>query len=46
MKSFTAKYRVNKLVYYRWFPAIEEAIEEEKRIKGSDRLMLTSASWW
>ena len=36
--SFTAKYHVYKLVYYRWFPTIEEAIAEEKRIKGGSRL--------
>ena len=35
--SFTAKYQVNKLVYYKWFPTIEEAIAEEKRIKGASR---------
>src|SRR6476620_7499494 len=36
--SFTAKYRVHKLVYYRWFPTIEEAIAEEKRIKAGSRI--------
>jgi len=36
-KSFTAKYNVNKLVYYQSFPTIEEAIAEEKRIKGGNR---------
>jgi putative endonuclease len=36
-KSFTAKYKVNKLVYYKVFPAIMSAIEEEKRIKGGSR---------
>ena len=36
--SFTAKYRICKLVYYKWFPTIEEAIAEEKRIKGGSRL--------
>lgn len=35
--SFTAKYRVNKLVYYNFFSSIEEAIAEEKRIKGGSR---------
>ncbi len=37
-KSFTAKYNVNILVYYKTFPTIEEAILEEKRIKGGSRL--------
>ena len=36
-QSFTAKYNVNKLVYYRTFTSIEEAIMEEKRIKGGNR---------
>lgn len=35
--SFTAKYNVNKLVYYRNFETIESAIVEEKRIKGGNR---------
>jgi putative endonuclease len=35
--SFTAKYNVCKLVYYQSFPTIEEAIAEEKRIKGGNR---------
>jgi putative endonuclease len=35
--SFTAKYNLNKLVYYRGFHHIEEAIAEEKRIKGGSR---------
>ena len=35
--SFTAKYNVDILVYYHWFPSIEEAIVEEKRIKGGSR---------
>jgi putative endonuclease len=35
--SFTAKYQVHKLVYYRFFPTIEEAIAEEKRIKAGSR---------
>ena len=35
--SFTAKYNVNKLVYYCSFSTIEEAIAEEKRIKGGSR---------
>ena len=35
--SFSAKYNVNKLVYYCSFSTIEEAIAEEKRIKGGSR---------
>ncbi|RZK92696.1 MAG: GIY-YIG nuclease family protein [Pedobacter sp.] len=36
--SFTAKYNCEKLVYYCFHPTIEEAIFEEKRIKGGSRL--------
>ncbi len=36
-KSFTSKYNVIKLVYYKIFSRIEEAIAEEKRIKGGSR---------
>ena len=36
-KSFTAKYNCVKLVYYKWFDTINEAIAEEKRIKGGSR---------
>lgn len=35
--SFTAKYKCNMLVYYDVFESIEEAIAEEKRIKGGSR---------
>jgi len=35
--SFTTKYNCKKLVYYRWFDTIIEAIVEEKRIKGRSR---------
>ena len=35
--SFTAKYNVNILVYYAFYSSIEEAILEEKRIKGGSR---------
>src|SRR5690349_21516070 len=35
--SFTAKYKVGKLVYYIFFESIDEAIAEEKRIKGGSR---------
>ena len=36
-KSFTAKYNCNKLVYYEFYPRIEEAIIAEKALKGSNR---------
>ncbi|MFL5739513.1 MAG: GIY-YIG nuclease family protein [Flavisolibacter sp.] len=36
-KSFSAKYKVNKLVYYCLFDAIADAIAEEKRIKAGNR---------
>ena len=35
--SFTAKYNCNKLVYFAEFMSIEDAIAEEKRIKGCSR---------
>ena len=35
--SFTAKYGCCMLVYYNAFSRIEEAIAEEKRIKGGSR---------
>ncbi len=35
--SFTAKYACILLVYYQGFHSIEEAIAEEKRIKGGNR---------
>lgn len=35
--SFTSKYKCYKLVYYLFFPNIEETIGEEKRIKGGNR---------
>ena len=35
--SFTAKYKCTKLVYYKAFHRIEDAIAEEKRIKGGNR---------
>ena len=37
-KSFTAKYNCDILVYYQGFSRIEDAIAEEKRIKGSSRI--------
>lgn len=36
-ESFTAKYACGLLVYYQSFHHIEEAIAEEKRIKGGNR---------
>jgi putative endonuclease len=36
-ESFTAKYNVDILVYYQFYPSIMEAILEEKRIKGGSR---------
>ncbi len=35
--SFTAKYNVDKLVYYEYFQFIEEAIFREKQIKSWKR---------
>ncbi|MCD4729163.1 MAG: GIY-YIG nuclease family protein [Bacteroidales bacterium] len=35
--SFTARYNVNKLVYYEFLLTIEEAITREKQIKGGSR---------
>ena len=35
--GFTAKYNVNKLVYYEIYDDIEEAISREKQIKGGSR---------
>lgn len=37
LKSFTSKYKCYKLAYFQFFPNIEEAIGEEKRIKGGNR---------
>jgi putative endonuclease len=36
-KSFTAKYGCDILVYYLFYPRIEEAIAAEKTIKGGSR---------
>ncbi len=36
-KSFTAKYGCKVLVYFQCFQRIEEAIAEEKRVKGGNR---------
>jgi len=35
--SFSAKYNTNKLVYFIGFNNIEDAVAEEKRIKGGSR---------
>ncbi len=35
--SFTLKYKCYKLVYFQFFTHIEEAINEEKRIKAGSR---------
>ena len=35
--GFTAKYKVDKLVYYEVFNNINEAISREKQIKGGSR---------
>ena len=36
-RSFTARYNLNKLVYYYHLPYIEEAIALEKKIKAGSR---------
>jgi putative endonuclease len=36
-KSFTAKYNCDKLVYYLFYPHIEEAISAEKALKDRSR---------
>ena len=36
--SFTAKYNIDKLVYYEFFEFIEEAIAREKQIKSWSRM--------
>jgi putative endonuclease len=36
-KCFTARYNCDILIYYKGFHSIEEAINEEKRIKGGSR---------
>ncbi|MCR9183339.1 MAG: GIY-YIG nuclease family protein [Flavobacteriaceae bacterium] len=35
--SFTAKYNCDKLVYYRYFPTMLEAIAYEKKLKAGSR---------
>jgi putative endonuclease len=34
IKGFTSKYNITMLVWYEAFPAIDQAIEGEKRLKG------------
>ena len=36
-RSFTARYKINKLVYYECHSTIEEAIYREKQIKAGSR---------
>jgi len=36
--SFTARYNLNKLVYFEQFQMIEDAIGREKQLKGGSRL--------
>jgi|SRR5690554_2454187 putative endonuclease len=36
-KSFTAKYKCHKLVYFETFYSIEEAIAREKQVKAGSR---------
>jgi putative endonuclease len=36
-KSFTARYNLNKLVYYETYHSIEEAIAREKQLKAGSR---------
>jgi len=37
LTSFSKRYKLYKLVYYKSFSSIEEAIHEEKRIKAGSR---------
>ncbi|WP_099367803.1 GIY-YIG nuclease family protein [Sphingobacterium sp. 1.A.4] len=36
-RSFSSKYNLYKLVYYKFYSTIDEAISEEKRIKAGSR---------
>ncbi|KKQ60373.1 MAG: GIY-YIG catalytic domain protein [Parcubacteria group bacterium GW2011_GWE2_38_18] len=35
--SFTAKYNIDKIVYYEYYSNINDALEREKQIKASNR---------
>ncbi|MCI0922628.1 GIY-YIG nuclease family protein [Sphingobacterium rhinopitheci] len=37
INSFTARYNLTSLVYFKFYPTIKEAIAEEKRIKAGNR---------
>lgn len=37
IKSFTAKYNINKLVYFEEYSSINEALAREKQIKAGSR---------
>ncbi|MEN9406992.1 MAG: hypothetical protein RLZZ455_208 [Candidatus Parcubacteria bacterium] len=37
LKGFTAKYHINKLVYFEIFDDVNEAISREKKMKGGSR---------
>ena len=37
ISGFTSKYKVTKLVYYKNYPTMPEAIAREKQIKGGSR---------
>ena len=37
LKGFTAKYNVNKLVYFEYTPDVNSAIAREKQVKGWTR---------
>src|SRR5687768_5462141 len=41
-RSFTARYNVEKLIYYRSYDRIELAIANEKRLKGCSRKLKES----
>ena len=36
-ESFTARYNMDKLLYFKFFDSIETAIEQEKYIKGKSK---------
>ncbi len=38
VRSFTAKYKVNKLVYYEMTSSVDSAIAREKQLKAGSRL--------